>query len=188
MDAVSRTASAWKDTAIFVIEDDAQNGPDHVDAHRTVALVISPYTKRGYVDSTMYQTASMLRTMELLLGLAPLTQYDANATPMTASFTNRADLTPYTLLGPKIDLNAKNTPATFGAVQSGRMNLAEYDKADENTLNRILWHSIKGAATPYPGTVRSFLGSSNTQRNICPNQKTTTKQRVVQGETSQAQR
>ncbi len=154
-------SSAWKDTAIFVIEDDAQNGPDHVDAHRTVALVISPYTKRGYVDSTMYQTASMLRTMELLLGLAPLTQYDTSATPMTASFTGRADLTPYTLLAAQIDLAAKNTGGAFGAVQSGKMNLTEYDKADENALNRILWHSIKGAATPYPGTSRSFLGSSN---------------------------
>ncbi len=156
VDAISHS-SAWKDTAIFVIEDDAQNGPDHVDSHRTVALVISPYTRRGYVDSTMYQTASMLRTMELLLGLSPLTQYDAAATPMTASFTNRADLSPYALLGPKIDLNAKNTAGAFGAVQSGKMNLAEYDKADPATLNRILWHSIKGANTPYPAPVHSAL-------------------------------
>jgi YVTN family beta-propeller protein len=153
----------WKDTAIFVIEDDAQNGPDHVDSHRTVALIISPYTKRGYVDSTMYSTASMLRTMERFLGLSPLTQYDAAATPMTASFTNRADLRPYTLLPPQTDLMAKNTNAVFGANQSRKMDFTAYDHADENALNRILWHSIKGVNTPYPATVRAFLsGNSRT--------------------------
>ena len=78
---------SWPETAIFVIEDDAQNGPDHVDAHRTVGLVISPYTKRKYLDSNQYSTVSMIRTMELILGLAPLSQYDAAARPMFASFT-----------------------------------------------------------------------------------------------------
>src|SRR5213078_5416891 len=85
----------WKDTAIFVVEDDAQNGPDHVDAHRSVALVISPYTKRGAVDSTMYSTSGMLRTMELILGLQPMSQFDAAATPMYQSFQNKPDLTAY---------------------------------------------------------------------------------------------
>ena len=80
----------WKEMAIFVIEDDAQNGPDHVDAHRTVGLVISPYCKRGVVDSTLYTTASMIRTMELILGLPPLTQYDAGATPMFNCFQKTA--------------------------------------------------------------------------------------------------
>ena len=147
----------WKDTAIFVIEDDAQNGPDHVDSHRTVALVISPYTKRGYVDSTMYSTASMLRSMERFLGLPPLTQYDASATPMTAAFTARADLRPYTLLPPQIDLMAKNTNRVFGANQSRKMDFTAYDRADPYALNRILWHSIKGANTPYPAPVRSVV-------------------------------
>src|SRR5262249_11963102 len=86
----------WKETAIFVIEDDAQNGPDHVDAHRTVALVVSPYTKRKFVDSTQYSTVSMVRSIELILGLSPLSQYDAAARPMYNSFTDRADVTPYT--------------------------------------------------------------------------------------------
>ncbi len=85
----------WKDLAIFVIEDDAQNGSDHVDAHRTVALAISPYIRRGTVDSNMYSTASMLRTMELILGLKPMTQFDAAALPMYASFQGKPDLTPY---------------------------------------------------------------------------------------------
>ena len=84
----------WPQTAIFVIEDDAQNGPDHVDARRTIGLVISPYARRRAVDSTLYTTSSMVRTMELLLGLPPMTQYDAAAMPMYASFTTEADLTP----------------------------------------------------------------------------------------------
>src|SRR5204863_804172 len=85
----------WKETAIFVLEDDAQNGPDHVDAHRSVALVISPYTKRKFVDSTLYSTTSMLRTMELILGLRPMSQFDAAARPMYSSFTAKPDATPY---------------------------------------------------------------------------------------------
>src|SRR5262249_52992638 len=88
VEAVSQS-SLWKETAILVIEDDAQNGPDHVDAHRTVGLVISPYIKRGSVDSTQYSTVSMIRTIELILGLSPLSQYDAAARPMYASFTDK---------------------------------------------------------------------------------------------------
>src|SRR2546427_6300927 len=95
VEAVSKS-KYWKETAIFVIEDDAQNGPDHVDAHRTVGLVISPYTKRGHVDSTQYATVSMVRTMELILGLPPLSQYDAAARPMFNSFTNQPNASPYT--------------------------------------------------------------------------------------------
>ena len=96
VEAVSKSKS-WPEIAIFVIEDDAQNGPDHVDAHRTVGLVISPYTNRKYSDSSQYSTVGMLRTMELILGLSPLSQFDAAARPMFDSFTDKADLTPYTL-------------------------------------------------------------------------------------------
>ncbi len=85
----------WPEFAIFVIEDDAQNGPDHVDAHRTVGLVVSPYTRRKALDSSQYSTVSMLRTIELILGLPPLSQFDAAARPMFASFTDKPDLTPY---------------------------------------------------------------------------------------------
>src|SRR5439155_18126066 len=99
----------WKETAIFVVEDDAQNGPDHVDAHRTVALVISPWTKRKYVDSSMYSTASMLRTMELILWLKPMSQFDAAARPMYQSFQAKADETPYEHVVPQVDLTEKNT-------------------------------------------------------------------------------
>ena len=98
----------WKETAIFVLEDDAQNGPDHVDAHRSPALVISPYTKRRHVDSSMYSTSSMLRTMELILGLKPMTQFDAAAQPMYDSFQAAADSAPFTHLPAGVSLDERN--------------------------------------------------------------------------------
>jgi YVTN family beta-propeller protein len=159
VEAISKSRF-WKDTAIFIVEDDAQNGPDHVDAHRTVALVVSPYTRRGAVDGTMYSTCSLLRTMELILGLPPMSQYDAAATPLYASFTSKPDLTPYTARPARIDLNAKNTQAAYGAKASLALDLSAPDRltrADEDTLNRVLWHSVKGAKTPYPGIVRRPL-------------------------------
>ncbi len=156
VEAVSHS-SLWKEFAIFIIEDDAQNGPDHVDSHRTAGLVISPYVRRRFVDSTMYSTTSMLRTMELILGLPPLTQHDARATPMYACFTDKPDLRPFTALPPRVDLNAKNPATAYGAAVSARMDWTEYDRIDEDALNRILWHSIKGERTPYPGVVRSAL-------------------------------
>ena len=165
VEAVSHS-SAWKNTAIFVIEDDAQNGPDHVDSHRTIGLVISPYTKHKVVDSTMYSTTSLLRTMELLLGLPPLSQYDAAATPMFASFTNQADAMPYTLLPPRIDLTDRNPASAYGAAESSKMDWSGYDRINEDALNRILWHSIKGRQTPYPTPVRRVLPfSSATQHD-----------------------
>src|SRR5262249_16873231 len=121
---------------------------------RTMGLVISPYTRRGYVDSTMYSTVSMLRTMELILGLPPLSQYDAAATPMSASFTTRPNLTPYTALPARTDLTRLNTRTAYGAKESARMDFSDYDRADEQALNRILWHSIKGRKVPMPAPVR----------------------------------
>lgn len=153
VEAISKS-SLWKEFAIFVIEDDAQNGPDHVDAHRTVGLVISPYVRRHRVDSTMYSTTSMLRTLELILGLPPLTQYDAGATPMRQSFSATADLTPYTAEQAHINLNARNTPGAYGARESARMDWSGYDRADAAALNRILWHSIRGRGTPMPRPIR----------------------------------
>jgi YVTN family beta-propeller protein len=156
VDAVSHS-KLWPDMAIFVIEDDAQNGPDHVDAHRTVGLVISPYTKRKYLDSTQYSTVSMIRTMELILGLAPLSQFDAAARPMFASFTDKADLTPYVTEPPRIDLNQVNAPTAYGAKRSMKMDFDEYDKIDDFELNEILWRSIKGMDAPLPPAVRRAI-------------------------------
>jgi YVTN family beta-propeller protein len=147
----------WPETAIFVMEDDAQNGPDHVDAHRTVGLVISPYTRRKSLVSTQYTTVGMIRTMELILGLAPLSQYDAAATPLFDAFTDRADLAAYVHESPRIDLNELNTATAYGAERSARMNFDEYDRIDDFELNEILWRSIKGKDAPLPPAVRRAI-------------------------------
>src|SRR5207249_1149265 len=149
VEAVSKS-KFWKETAIFIVEDDAQNGPDHVDSHRTVALAISPWCKRGVVDSTQYTQMSMLRTMELILALPPLTQYDAGATPMFNSFTKEATVTPYTVRQPKVDLLARNTKNSPGAQASAKMDFDDVDEAPEDELNRILWVAMKGPNEPYP--------------------------------------
>jgi YVTN family beta-propeller protein len=156
VETVSKS-KVWGKSAIFIIEDDAQNGPDHIDSHRTVGLVISPYVKRGYVDSTMYTTVSMLRTMELLLGMPPMTQHDAAATVMYNSFLAKPDLSGYSSRPSQIDLMSKNTANSFGAAIAARMDFSDYDRVDEQTLNRILWHDIKGANVPMPAPVRRAL-------------------------------
>ncbi|MGH7971839.1 MAG: bifunctional YncE family protein/alkaline phosphatase family protein, partial [Limisphaerales bacterium] len=147
----------WPEMAIFVIEDDAQNGPDHVDAHRTAGLVLSPYCKRGCVDSTLYTTASMVRTMELILGLPPLTQFDAGATPMFNCFQETPSMVAFEASNPTVNLFAKNTLKSPGAKQSARMDFREYDHAPEDELNRILWAEAKGPGVPYPAPIHRAL-------------------------------
>ncbi len=146
----------WAETAVFMIEDDAQNGPDHVDARRTVGLVAGPFVKRGIVDSTLYTTSSMLRTMELLLGLPPMTQYDAAAMPMYGAFGTAADLTGYKAIAPRIDVNAKNGENAWGARASLEMNLDVVDEAPMFALNEILWKSVKGADSEMPLPVHRY--------------------------------
>jgi hypothetical protein len=158
--AAASHSKFWNEMAIFVIEDDAQNGPDHVDAHRTVGFVISPYVKRHTVDSTLYTTASMVRTMELILGLPPMTQYDGGATPMFASFDKAASPEAYEVKTPQVDLEAVNTASAPGAKRSARMNFREYDRAPEDELNRILWAAAKGPDAPYPAPIhRVFINA-----------------------------
>ena len=154
VEAVSHS-KFWPQTALFVVEDDAQNGPDHVDAHRTVAFMISPYAKRGAVDSTMYSTSSMLRTMELILGLKPMSQYDAAATPMFNSFQAGADTRPYSALAAKVDLTERNPKVAWGGDWSKKMNFAKEDAADDLLLNEVIWRSIRGARSPMPAPVRA---------------------------------
>ncbi len=145
----------WNQSAVFIVEDDAQNGPDHVDAHRSTALVISPYTKRHYVDHTLYSTSGMLRTMELILGLPPMSQYDAAATPMYRCFTATPDLTPYTALPANIDLNALNLATTPSAIKSAGLDFSEVDKIDDKLFNEILWKGLKGEHAQVPAPRRS---------------------------------
>jgi YVTN family beta-propeller protein len=155
VEAVTHSERYWKQTAIFVIEDDAQNGPDHVDAHRSIAFVVSPYTKRKFVDSTMYTTSGMLRTMELILGLPPMSQYDASAAPMYNSFTNKADLTPFKHRPARVDLAEKNPPTAPGAQRSAQLNFDKEDAAPDIEFNEIIWKSVRGADSPMPAPVRS---------------------------------
>jgi YVTN family beta-propeller protein len=156
VEAVSKSPF-WKDTCILVVEDDPQNGYDHVDGHRTVALAISPYTKRKSVDHTNYNQTGMVKTIELMLGLPPMNQMDLSATPMRNCFQERPDPTPYTSVGNKVALDEMNPPlkkltgqARFWAEKSLALNLQQGDKADEDTLNRIIWHATKGYDVPYP--------------------------------------
>ena len=145
----------WPGLAIFVVEDDAQNGSDHVDAHRTVALAISPYIKRKSTDSSMYSTSSMLRTMELILGLDPMSQFDAASRPMSASFAEKADLTPYKVRPPKVDireLTARNAP---NAEASAKLDLDKEDRADDLAFNQIIWEAVKGRGAKMPPPVRA---------------------------------
>jgi hypothetical protein len=145
----------WSSTAIFITEDDAQNGPDHVDAHRTTSLVISPFTSReaARVDHTLYNTSAMLKTIEAILGLKPLSQYDANAVPIARLFNDDVDddaLAPYHALPESIPPTTFTTANAFGAAESAAMDFSAEDLAPMNALNNILWHEIKGADVPYP--------------------------------------
>ena len=155
-EAVSKS-KFWPETAIFVIEDDAQNGPDHVDSRRTCGLVYSPYVKRGgIVDSTMYTTVSFVRTMELILGLPPMTQYDKLATPLYNVFTTTPALSPYVRESARVDLLARNPDSGEGARRSSRLDFSDYDLADFDELNEILWMALKGDQ-PMPAPVRSAV-------------------------------
>jgi YVTN family beta-propeller protein len=140
----------WKNTAIFITEDDAQNGWDHIDAHRTESLVISPYTQNGKVDSTFYDSTSMIRTMELILGMKPMSQFDASAIPMFNAFTTRPDFHPYVAEKPRTSLDAINSKNAPGANISRSMDFSKADHIDEEKMNHILWKATKGKNKPYP--------------------------------------
>ncbi len=161
----------WKKMAIFVVEDDAQNGVDHVDGHRTVALTLSPYVRRASVDSTFYAHQSMLKTIELILGLEPLTIFDLIANDMRSSFTDTPDFTPYTAVEPKQDLFERNPdartltgPEKKAALASARMRWDVPDAVPSDKLNRILWHSAKGWQTPFPGVRQSVFAPMSVDR------------------------
>ncbi len=157
VEALSRSPF-WREMAILAIEDDPQNGFDHVSGYRTTAYVASPYAKRGAVVSTQYNTTSLLRTIEQILGLPPMNQFDASAVPMWDAFTDTPDFRPFTAVPANVPLDQMNPPRTAlrdpvarrDALASARMNFREVDKAPEDALNRILWRAQKGTGAPYP--------------------------------------
>jgi DNA-binding beta-propeller fold protein YncE len=146
----------WKSTAIFVLEDDAQNGPDHIDSHRSAAYVISPYTHTGAINSTMYNTTSMLRTMELILHLRPMTHFDAAARPMLNCFSKDPVLTNYQAEKPRIPLDDRNPQNSPTAARSARLDFSQEDLNDDDEMNDILWLAIRHTDPPPP--VRSLFG------------------------------
>jgi len=149
VEGVSRS-KFWGSTAIFVLEDDAQSGPDHVDSHRSPTYLISPYTRTGAIDSRMYNTTSVLRTMELILHLRPMTHFDAGARPMNGTFSQQASSAPYQAEKPRISLEERNPPNASTAGRSARLDFSQADLNDDNELNDILWRALKGTEPPAP--------------------------------------
>lgn len=155
VEAVSHS-DFWHDTAIFVVEDDAQDGPDHVDSHRTIAQVISPYSQHGTVDSTFYSTVSMLRTMELIVGVEPLTLFDATATPMSACFSATPNPAAYDAIIPGTSLTATNSASAPMAAMSSQLDFSQPDALPEQLVNEALWKDIKGADSEMPEPIGSI--------------------------------
>jgi YVTN family beta-propeller protein len=149
----------WKDTAIFIVEDDAQDGPDHVDAHRSPALVISAYNRPGALVHQFHSTVSLIRTMEILLGMGPMNQLDATAAPIDI-FSERADLRPYKAVLPEVALSNLLTPpardarTAYWMKRTAEQDLSHADMADPRVLNHIIWFSVKGEGAPMPGIAR----------------------------------
>jgi YVTN family beta-propeller protein len=151
----------WKESVVFIVEDDAQNGPDHVDAHRTTAYVAGGFVKRGYVDHTMYSTSSMLRTIELILGLPPMSQYDAAATPMWRCFSDSANGAQFTALPAQVDLNERNLAINKWQQMSEEFDFAAEDRAPDAEFNQVLWVAVKGEGSVCPPPVHAaFLKAS----------------------------
>ena len=144
----------WNETVVFIVEDDAQNGADHVDAHRSTAYIAGGYIKRKVVDHTLYTTASMLRTMELLLGLEPMTQYDAAATPMWSCFNSSPAPSSFHAIMPKVSLDEKNVAINQWQKKSEQFSFVKEDSNNDIEFNQVLWHGLKGE-TPFPGPKRA---------------------------------
>ena len=145
----------WKESVVFIVEDDAQNGPDHVDAHRSIAFVAGGYVKKGFVDHTMYSTSSLLRTMELILGLPPMTQYDAAATSMWRCFSTTPDHPPFSVKPCQVDLNSKNNVDNRFARLSESFDFSMEDRIPDDEFNKVIWVAVKGEQAELPAPRRA---------------------------------
>ncbi len=146
-------SSIWNESVVFIVEDDAQNGPDHVDAHRTTAYIAGGFVKQGYVDHTPYSTSSILRTLELILGLPPMSQYDASATPLWRCFNNTPGHAPFVARPITVDLNDKNTLVSKWSKLSEKFDFSKEDRAPDGLFNEVIWKAVKGldSRMPAPG-------------------------------------
>jgi hypothetical protein len=156
VEAVSHSPQ-WKSTCIFVIEDDAQSGPDHVDGHRTAFQVFSPYVLRHHVDSDLYTTVNMLKSIEVMLGLDPMNRFDMLARPIDTCFSDKADLTPFNAVPNIVPLGERSPKRTAMSVNlrhwadvSAGLNWSFLDAPDPDKLNRVIWASLHNDETPYP--------------------------------------
>lgn len=140
----------WNETAVFIVEDDAQDGPDHVDAHRSIAFVAGGFVKKGFTDHTMYSTSSILHTIELILDIPPMSQYDASATPMWRCFTDSSKHEPFNVKPCLVDLNQKNTAQNKWSVKSAGFDFSKEDLAPEKDLNEVIWVAVKGENSSCP--------------------------------------
>jgi YVTN family beta-propeller protein len=156
----------WQQSLILIVEDDAQNGPDHVDAHRSPAYIAGGYVKKGFVDHTAYTTSSLLRTIELILGLPPMTQYDASAVPLWRCMNNTADHPPFVKKPCLVDLNEKNTAENIWQQKSEKFDFSAQDRVNDSDFNEVLWKAVKGLDAPCPPSVRAaFFMSVNGEDN-----------------------
>lgn len=154
MDYLSKSP-IWKESVVFILEDDAQDGPDHVDAHRSIAFVAGGYVKRKFVDHTMYSTSSVLRTIELILGMPPMTQYDAAATSMWRCFSKTPDASPFNHLPAGYDLNEKNTALNEWQRKSEQFDFTQEDRIPDREFTEVIWKAVKGVNAIVPAPKRS---------------------------------
>jgi YVTN family beta-propeller protein len=145
----------WKESVVFIIEDDAQDGPDHVDAHRSIAFIAGGFVKRKFVDHTMYSTSSVLRTIELILGIPPMTQYDAAATPMWRCFNKTADVSVFNHLPAQYDLTEKNTALNEWQKKSDLFDFSKEDRIPDREFTEVIWKAVKGVDAVVPAPKRS---------------------------------
>jgi hypothetical protein len=155
----------WKESVVFILEDDAQNGPDHVDAHRSPVYVAGGFVKRHFVDHTMYSTTSVLRTIELILGIPPMSQYDAAATPMWRCFSSKPDMTAFNSLQANIDLNEKNIAVNELTKKSEGFDFAKEDRVPEDQFNEVLWKGIKGMDAIVPAPKRAAFVKNSLKKD-----------------------
>ena len=145
----------WNESVVFILEDDAQNGPDHVDAHRSPAYVVGPYVKRHFIDHTPYTTTGILRTMELILGIAAMSQYDAAATPLWRCFTANPNFTGYTALPAQVDITEKNMVWNELSRRSAQFDLSREDRVPDLEFSEVIWKGVKGLHSTMPAPRRA---------------------------------
>jgi hypothetical protein len=157
----------WKNSLVVIVEDDAQNGPDHVDAHRSTAYLAGGYVKQGFVDHTAYTTTSLLRTIELILGLPPMTQYDAPSTPLWRCMNNTPDHPAFTVRPCNIDLNLKNLAQNTWQKKSQKFDFSKEDMVSDAEFNEVIWKAVKGIDSPCPPSVHAafFMPSDHKDKD-----------------------